>query len=563
MKNSFLFCPPLHFLPSTRKSSSVATLGSRWISRALLLGALTVVRAAAAETDSDDVVVLPSFQVLDTRPWFYASVPGFEILSLENERETRRIALELQRAGRFMPWFFPAGSYGEPEAKSVLFIDRFSSGRTLNEAGVRLKVAKVDLFSLGGADGVIQFASAQVVSTWLSGRRSPARLWFSNLAQLIRPSVPHWYREGVGDLLNAAKVSETKLEFSGQRVDVSSFLPLAELLAVRTQPQAIEMTNATPGWRGRYHGAATLFVRWGLFSDAGIRRTSFVEFAASGSNADEAALQRYFGLTPAELQLSLQGFAEEGGRRSLSLALPKSRSPVTLVPIVAHPATETEVARIVGSSYLALARQTGISADSRERYRTMTRKTLGGTGVDRQDPRLQVVLGTQEFLDQNFSAARALIEAARRAGVATPYVYYLEAALRLRAIDFETRATGPLSPADADIVLETLRAGMKLFPRSLDSYRLMAEVHLRHEDTVRPDDLALLLTGTREYPENVSLLSNTALLYFRNGRSDVAAELVTRGLASAGIDQTPQKATLLGLRRKLQEDAGITAAPTE
>jgi hypothetical protein len=532
---------------------------------AFVVGAIFVgpLRTPAVGAENDDVVVLPAFQVKDVRPWLYTTVPGYEILSLENERETRRIVVELQRAGRFMPWFFPPRMYEESAVKSVLFIDRFSSGRTLNEARDRLKVAKVDLFTANSPDAAIQFASAEIVSAWLAGRRSPSSLRFSSRAVLVRPSVPHWYREGVSDLLSAAKVSDTKLEFPGQPVNASTLLTLADLLAVKTQARAIELGNADPAWRARYRPAALLFVRWGLFSDDGIRRSAFVEFAVSAPNFDDNTFQRHFGLTTAELELSLQAFAAEAGRRNHSLSLPRSPSPVALAPVEVRPATETEVGRIVGNSYLVLGQQVGNSTNTRDRYRALARQTLTSPNLDRNDPRLNAVWGAQEFLDHNFEKARPFIDTARRSGLTTPYLYYIEASLRLQAADAANGGPQALSSLDKESVLESLRTGLKLFPRRNEAFRLLADVHLRDEGEVPPADLALLAAGTRGSPESLDLLAKTALLHFRQGQLEIVDELVTRGLASPAVELSPQKATLLGLKQKLQENVGANLIPSK
>ena len=82
------------------------------IKRAVLIAGMLIsssyaVRSAPAA--DDPLITLPAYEVKGIRPWLYAEIPGYQILSLATEKDTRTILEKLQSAARFTPLFFPRG----------------------------------------------------------------------------------------------------------------------------------------------------------------------------------------------------------------------------------------------------------------------------------------------------------------------------------------------------------------------------------------------------------------------------------------------------------------------
>lgn len=225
----------------------------------LALAAPVPVRAAAAGS----VVVLPAFEVRDMRPWFYAQVPGLEILSLTSERETRNFAQRLQDTNWLTPLLLPPGVDRNLTPPSSLFL-RHSAGNALAaKISAELGSSTLFSFSIFWDDVSITFPTEDASRAWSAGRDFVG-IDFLRVAGLIVPHVPIWYRDGMGDLLRSATGNVRAVNFPSRTwydntvrpgmgpilnptaVTRLPTMPVAELLAVQPAPGSMSSGRNPP-----------------------------------------------------------------------------------------------------------------------------------------------------------------------------------------------------------------------------------------------------------------------------------------------------------------------------
>ena len=123
----------------------------------------------------DALVTLPAFEVKGLRPWLYAEIPGYQILSLANEKDTKAILARLQNASRFTPLFFPKGYNLQFTGRSTLFLHHFADKQTVDDATQRLQLSFTPkAFTVSAGDTFVEFPTPERIADWLKGRQTPS-----------------------------------------------------------------------------------------------------------------------------------------------------------------------------------------------------------------------------------------------------------------------------------------------------------------------------------------------------------------------------------------------------
>jgi hypothetical protein len=504
---------------------------------------------ASAIADDSNLVVLPAYDVKGIRPWLYAEIPGYQILSLASEKDTRTVLEKIQRAARFTPLFFPSRAATSFTARSTLFLHHFAGERTVDDAARRLQLSfKPRAFTVSAGDSFVEFPTSERLADWLAGKQLPST--FFSVSELVLPRIPVWYREGLSTLLSAAHASDSYIQTHPLNWQRTPVMPLRNLLAVEREEQ-FQALNATPRNLSAFRTGALLFAHWAYLGDKGRRRAALLDFVngASEHSANETLFRRCFGMGYDEAQSVLDEYARKQAWRPGRIPLPKTRAPEKAAAIVVRPATPGEVARVVGESYLLLA-DTAAGADA-ARYRQKARSVLEGAyhGGDR-DARLLAQLGFLEISDQHWDQARDYLESSAALNVPLPRAYLNLALLRLAKCGAAIGDTTALTEQQCRDVLAPTLTALSLQPPLADAYALAADIFKR--GVIRPtsEQLILLSAVAQHYPRNIPLIANVTLVEVREQRYDVARRLVAHVLESPELPPSVRSA-FITLRDKI------------
>jgi hypothetical protein len=154
------------------------------------------------------------------------------------------------------------------------------------------------------------------------------------------------------------------------------------------------------------------------------------------------------------------------------------------------------------------------------------------------------------------AAARPLLEAAVAGKVVRPRAYYELARIYYQAV-LAKSPKGRLTVAEAGQVLRPVGAALRQSPAIVEAYELIAEVWLRAEGRLTPEQLAVLDEGIRKFPARTRLIYSAAILNSLHGRPTEAQALTDRGLAIA--TRANERERFLKLKSALTADATAVA----
>lgn len=479
---------------------------------------------------AESVVVLPPFEVRDTRPWLYAEAPGMQILSLASERETQAFAQRLQDTSWLTPLLLPPGIDGAITAPASLFLRHFAGDviAARLSAGVGFSAFS---FSLFWQDTAISFPSEAASRDWGSGR-GYLNLDFMRVTGLAVPRVPIWYRDGMGELLRSATGSAREVTFAGQTwkqpMDAATRqnpvlypyanedpprMALGELLALRPEGYSMSYLQKSAADRQRYLRGATLFVHWGFFDKGGRHRAAFLKFVGEAVQhpPNEAMVQDILGFSLKDLQARLKDYAFGVPRQQIEA--PKGL--LLSGPALARPATSGEVGRIVGEAYLRLAKN--VSPGAGEAYLTNAREVLtAALEAGEGDPWIFHQLGVLAQESGNEDEAVTWLQRAVDGGVRRPSAYVALAGLHLSRLT-ATNLNTALSAADTAAVWKLLQRADDLRPRLPDNYALAVAMWSNSSVRPQPEDLARIAAGVDAFPNEVPLMRDALRLFLKLG----------------------------------------------
>jgi hypothetical protein len=511
--------------------------------------------ADAAVAPQEEPVLLPSLYVSTTQllpapeSWRHAAVPGFEVLTRADDRETRRLLEELQRFNAALDVVWPGlNQSGTRPALLLLCPDRADFESFLPDGAARS--AGVASLCLGGRrlDALVINVNAELnVETTDSsaqaladaGLRQHAGIRVNNTQQLYRellyfhlsqarPRLPAWFEEGMAQVMMGIDISPKCIEL-GRLEDPNSIAPerlmenasdspgAAQLMspedsqfqaALRNSPvmglgTMFSLPRASQEVRnsvgGRWAKQCQAFVHLCLFGENKRHQKGFMRFLArcTERTPDEALFRECFGKSYAEMELALRHYIGSATYTSIEWNAAKGSKglPAPVDPAL-RVATQAEVGRIKGEA----AELAGRSDQARREFVTAFRR-------GERDPRLLASLGLWEQAHGEHAKAAKLLDAATRARVPGPDAYL--ALARLRFEDTLSAQPEPkrLPPEAFAAITPLLHAGLSQPPASADGYELLAETWARSGHRIPPDEARLLVSACISFPGRLRLLA--------------------------------------------------------
>jgi len=286
---------------------------------------------------------------------------------------------------------------------------------------------------------------------------------------------------------------------------------------------------------------AALFVRWGFFADQNnpLHRLNFLRFVARADSEPltEAIFQECFGFGYGEMESRLAEYLTAANGNLIHTAYRVIPFwPPPLPTVINRPATDAEVARIVGD----WERMTGLKL--RARRPDLSRLYLHHAGdtlrrayaAGSRDPTLLAVLGLYDHDAGDDASARLMLEAAMKAAAVRPAAFLLLARLRLAAA--QSHPGGPEGKLSAEQVADVtapILALKDLTAWSLASYQLFAEVQAQSALRPAPADIAILALGVGLFPRSASLIKSAALVCAQWNYPQRASEFIGAGMKFA------------------------------
>jgi tetratricopeptide (TPR) repeat protein len=524
------------------------------------------------------VLQLPTYTVTGERElppperWFYARIPGFEVLSNASAAKTKDLLGEFQRfthalnlvwpglvppsaapaslilcgSGDKFGTFLPTASGSERAMASITLRSRDQAAIALDMQTSVLNLptsdgpAPVVVDADGNADGsnlnpgiavdAYRQLNREYIRYLLTGRESPA---------------PAWFAEGLAQLFMAMEVTETtitlgKLADPNLRTEpmargraapeedrdfnaalaTSALIPMAEMLTVST-----DSTEAKNPLGRVWAKQCYAFVHWGLYGDDGAHQKNFFIFLARlGSEPlSESLFEACFKADYREMLSTLRGYIQVTRHKVAGIKADKGQKIPEPPPVAVREATQAEVGRVVGDALLLA----GHPAEARAVYVTAYRR-------GERDPALLAALGLAELAAGDRPRAQSLLQAALAGRALRPRAGLELARLRLTDALAQPQADhGKLSAAQVSHAMEPLLAAPNQPPPPPESFELMANIWAHSATPPSATDLAAVEQGVRLYPRQTELVYRAAELRAHNGYPREAHGLVRLGLRLA------------------------------
>jgi len=550
-------------------------------------------RVAAQDVSHDKPVELPAYTVIDTRElpppeqWYYARIPGFEVLSNASEKSTKRLVGDFQRFYQALSLVWPGVQQKTAVPTSLiicgrgsqfdLFVpegtkssDRVMASRTLRQSEQSAIVIDFEtkVLNLSTPEGLAAAGATAAALTEdsvsigsggdpgfaVDAYRQLYREYIRFLLSGVQPRGPAWFEEGVAQIFMAMEVTSTSI-IVGKVEDPNTIsaaqaalneagisgtapaedrdfnaalskrrlLPMQELFAVTH-----DSPEATSPLGGTWAKQAYAFVHWGLYGDEGRHQKEFLAFLRrlDGEPLSEALFKDCFKKSYRDMLFTIRSYVEATNYKIAGVQAGKGQKLPAPPPFELREATEAEVGRIKGDA-LRLA---GNSAAARK---AMTTPYIRGE----RDPQLLAAIGLLERASNDDVRARKFLEAAAQQKVARPRAHLELARLRFAEAAAKPGAGGDrFSPEQTVAVLTPLFMARTQPPPMPEVYELIAEAWTRSVVTPGGDHLAVLDEGVRFFPRNTDLIYATAVQKIRAGLVPQASSLISLGLKVAPSD---------------------------
>jgi tetratricopeptide (TPR) repeat protein len=564
------------------KTSLALSRGSLFPSVLILLCPLAALSGPSDNSYSPgEVTVLePVFvEASSGNPWFYFSVPGFEVISHcpEGFNETYARALQISTAARLA--VLPASFWGDmPTPMKIVLYNREPEAHGAFGGGnpIDLKWSSADGRSVGM--GSIQHSHPVTVGdgdTFINcGNYWNVQASIDNFSvdpdsdMRIRnrvPEFPTWFLEGMEGQygLYPNRIIQSAMFTCTLVLPSATWISYSETEAVQNEAKERHKDGKAHRWEmlpladvfsgsvaadkrdlGNSEGA--LFVRWGLYGSG--NRRGFLDFVdrASREPVTEQLFRRCLGIGYDEALMRLNDYLPKAvsGPISVPIAVPEKTPDL-------REASSVEVARIIGDWGRLEGRSLGTASfdngslamgnfqyqrdclDQADRlFERVYRR--GNT-----DPLFLAAFGLYELQVGDNVRARDALERATKAGVPRPRAYVDLARMRLdESLPSVQGGIGDLSEEDFSEITDLLTTARVQMPSLLATYDILARV-LEHapkkpdREHIRPLEEAMEL-----FPRNASLAYKLANLYGDLGLTEQATAVINRATRFSDSDQS-------------------------
>lgn len=528
---------------------------------ALQLTALcATVGAAQGENSRDEELVkLAPFIVSETAEgldWYYAAVPGFEILTLCDESLTKEF-VEAQMKGSL---FLPESLRGErtDPVQVVLWGGKISSLKPARRVSYQRSGYDFGFDSTGWYVPNVIAATDRDVA-YLAANFSALDFYESVAIHCARlqleessPAAPAWLREGLvgawglfpGDL-GIQAINARNVAMGSSRALDRIRLPRLPWPQAASSTEIVSMKHFFESWERNVtemsrddlsRAQAGLLLRWALFgprmnSDFAQRFWEFVE-RARWNPVTEDAFKATLGVNYQEAEQELRNFAQRARSESPYIAIPRLGDDLPAVAGLAlRRATEGEIARLKGNferSEMGRLKTTmpGVAAG----YEAAARRTVArGLRKAPDDPKLHELSGLLDYETGHPEAARAHLEYAFAHHAAGTRSLVALARLRLTAMRIGLPPEGKLPVEALERVLTPLFAARARKPPVLEVYQMIAEVWAQSAVPPTKRHLAVLLEGAQFFREKADYIVAAVELHRRYGYEVEAEALLALG----------------------------------
>lgn len=534
---------------------------------------------AAEKSTSDDVITLDAVGVDERtlgRTYYFAEVPGFELLSPFPEKLTQAYAHEFQRQRALLTVLIPelAGTRGAPP-QAIILDDQApptaSRGMLLGKSyaldegvlrqsldairGVAVKSSDrartptgstITWSRAAGPDATVFYTSIHGFDTVRQSSAGGVVVADRGLSHIFplpavyehrRPRWPQWIEDGI-DTLGARFFSEQTLSIF--MVAKLSPPPLGYRIEDLFAPPSARDTVETD--RRRFQAIAVFF-SWALVGNDGTgmigddaRRDAFWRFAerAARERVTPEMFTRFFG--PDAWSSIISEWSLRVGqpvRSPLGTYWPQKNP--TFLETTVRRATRAELVRIKSEYEWRIAREfAAVAPELAQQCIAQAGLRLRKAYADgERDPRFLAVLALYEA-DVAGAEARPFVEAAAATHVVRPELYIEQA--RFRFADEQAAPAGPggkLSVEQVRRVLEAVEIARKHPPVLREVYQFMSVLWSKCAELPPPEDLRTMAEGLDLFPRDPVLAFNLALLHVKAGDTTTAAAIATRALPFA------------------------------
>jgi hypothetical protein len=495
---------------------------------------------APARTGPDRPLQLPPFIVYDSkvkdRPivWGYEAFPGYEVLTGCGHDLTNRFVSNVGAQISILRQLAPAVFENRPTVPTELILMNEEQAHSITAA---MKKA-MEAGASGSAERTLVPLSkikyfpqirlhdqeSTVISLVLDSNFSDDVIlepgYVRYLVESRIPRLPAWYADAMADLYSRASF-RTSSDFGGNIYSSSrkyfsevEFAPvglpatgagtvLVPLQQIFLEPSVPGNPPAPPSLKAF---ESSLFLQWVIADRTGTRTDAlgrYLDLLGAGDGS-EGAFVRCFGLTFDQALHHVRRFMRDDAGETLS-----HRELFIGMDIPFRDATPSEFARMWGNWELMEIRFVGDQDSSLVGpYLSQAEHTLEGAYASgAHDPGFLAVLGLFRMHKEEFSLARAALEAAASHDAAYPRAYTEIARLRFReALARPEDPQGKLSSGQTESVLNPLRVASGLFPSQRETYLLAALAYAHSSRAPGPGDRALIEEGLKKFPDDGQLI---------------------------------------------------------
>ncbi len=529
-------------------------------------------QTAPVATDGK-TVVLPKITVTEPlglpelESWRYTRITGFEVLSNASVRDTQQLLADFEKFQQAVRLMWPA-PLKPLAAATIILCGRQNKFDTFLPAGSTTGESVVPSLFLRNREQVAIVVDLQVqqvtvsdpVALLASGGTS-VEYQVDHYRQLYREYVhyllsqgevrpPAWLEEGLAQIIMDIELTERSLIYGkidthrggatgGSPLEAGETDATVASAVVGEQPfnvvlqfrkfiplgQFFSLTHDSPEARSPlgnnlWAKQAYAFVHFCLFGENLRHKEALIAFVGRlvQEPLSEALFKDCFKVGYTDMEKQLRAYLRHTKHKYQQYAL-KPADRLTAATIELSEATATQVGLVKGDA-LRLARHP--AAAQSEYFMAFQRGS--------REPALLAGLGA---LAPNPTLARKFTDDAVKSGVTRPSAYVAQARLRLDEFKADPGPDGKLTNIQVSAVLTPLFKARDYPPRLPETYETIAEVWALSSVSPKPEHLAVLDEGVRQFPRNSDLLYRTARLYQLAGAAPTAVAIGQLGLRFA------------------------------
>lgn len=527
--------------------------------------------------------------------WRYTAFDGFEVLSKVSDRTTRRTIEDFRRFGSALELVWPALLQKSqvpitlilcdnkqfdsfvPESTKInnslqgtasLFLDQGPrSALVIDVAGGVLNVNADHL-----APGIFNANGIITSGIEINHEEQLKREYVHLLLSRVKPRMPAWLEEGIAQLLRGMQIGDRRIQFAkledpseisfeqyaaiqqstlssadDVRVPIyaaaedrdfqtalarSALMGFPELFAVQ-RDSALAKNAIGSSWAKQSYA----FLHMCLYgSDRRFQKGMLTFIKRLGNEpASEALFKECFGVSYRSMGATLRGYITGATYRSMDYrALKGEKFFSDQLPLVIRDATQSEIGRIKGETYLLAGHDEAAQQELVTAYRRGER-----------DPQLLAALGLFEEARGDEDTSTKFLKMAVEQKVSRPEAY-LSLAKKYYA---EAKAAAGEKPffkeEEVATISSLLRTAAQQPPVMSDVYEVLANTWQRSPLKIDQTDTSLLIRGSLQFPLHLRLIYQTAGFCADTQQFKEAHALADHGITYAADPDTRQIFTAL------------------